>query len=186
MGAQLQSLAAQSAAQPNTGYNTTAGANFNYTAPSTPYWGTYINTPALGSKPQATTTTTTTPTTTTSGQYRDYENNQNGRGKESRGGQVYYDSQKGQYYTLNGTEGSAIASAGKNRTYIGTSPTGTGTSSTAGMSALQDYGTYIPPSMMPNVNAYLLSPDALVNAGQQAGLTSSGAARFTGTGLLAK
>jgi len=46
-------------------------------------------------------------------------------------------------------------------------------------SPLPNYSMYIPPEMMPNINAYLNSPNSLLGAMQDSGLPSSGAGRFS-------
>jgi hypothetical protein len=46
-------------------------------------------------------------------------------------------------------------------------------------SPLPNYSMYIPPAMMPNVNAYLNSPNSLLGQMQDSGLPSSGAGRFS-------
>jgi hypothetical protein len=43
---------------------------------------------------------------------------------------------------------------------------------------LPNYSMYIAPDQMPDVNAYLYSPNSLLGAMQGAGITSSGAGRF--------
>lgn len=45
-------------------------------------------------------------------------------------------------------------------------------------SPLPNYAMYIAPDQMPDVNAYLYSPNSLLGAMQDAGITSSGAGRF--------
>ena len=66
------------------GVATTVGQNFNQTTNTAPYWGTY--TAPVNINPSNTAQTTQTPTNTYNGS----------------GGQVYYDAEKGQYYTLGG------------------------------------------------------------------------------------
>lgn len=53
------------------------------------------------------------------------------------------------------------------------------TSSFDNPSPLPNYSMYIPPSMMPNINAYLQSPNSLLSAMQDAGISSAGAGRFS-------
>jgi hypothetical protein len=144
----------------NNGYNTTLGNNFNYTTPTTPYWGTYIAPKA----PPAPVPVTTKKS-----------NNNSGGGREGgQGGQVYYDARTGQYYTQNPT---VWGTNNGTKNYIGTSPTGKNKDNPAD-AVLQDYGTYIPPEMMPDVNASLLNPNALLGAMQSAGIPMAGAGRF--------
>lgn len=44
---------------------------------------------------------------------------------------------------------------------------------------LPNYRMYIPPEMMPNINAYLQSPNSLLGEMQNAGIPSAGAGRFS-------
>lgn len=51
-------------------------------------------------------------------------------------------------------------------------------------SPLPNYAMYVAPSQMPDVNAYLYSPNSLLGAMQDAGITSSGAGRYANLSLL--
>ena len=51
-------------------------------------------------------------------------------------------------------------------------------------SPLPNYSMYIAPDQMPDVNAYLYSPNSLLGAMQNAGITSSGAGRYANLSLL--
>ena len=49
---------------------------------------------------------------------------------------------------------------------------------------LPNYTMYVAPDQMPDVNAYLYSPNSLLGAMQDAGITSSGAGRYANLSLL--
>lgn len=53
------------------------------------------------------------------------------------------------------------------------------TSSFDNPSPLPNYSMYIPPAMMPDINAYLANPNSLLGAMQDAGISSAGAGRFS-------
>lgn len=146
------------------GYTTTQGDNFNYTTPNAPYAGTY--TAPMNINP--TNTAKTTPSTKSN--------------PFNKGGQVYYDPEKGQYYTQDNSLVSVMFGGNTNgRSYMGSSPTessGSG-SSFDNPSALPNYAMYIPPSQMPDINAYLQNPNSLLGALQSAGVPSAGAGRFS-------
>ena len=167
----LQDLANQGAtqnAQQNTmpvyqggGVATTQGQNFNQTTNVAPYWGGY--TAPVNINASNTAQTTQAPENT----YR------------GSGGQVYYDPQKGQYYTQN-----AGVWGGSNGTknYIGSSLKGSGDSNQDSFnnpSPLPSYSMYIAPEHMPDINAYLQNPNSLLGALQSSGVPSAGAGRYS-------
>lgn len=166
MGAGIQQLINQSAMQnanlptyQQGGVATTVGQNFNQTTNTAPYWGTY--TAPVNINPSNTAQTTQTPTNT----YR------------GSGGQVYYDAEKGQYYTLGGN-----GFFNNERNYIGSSlkkSTDSNQSSFDNPSPLPSYSMYIPPEQMPDINAYLANPNSLLGAMQSSGVPMAGAGRFS-------
>jgi hypothetical protein len=100
----------------------------------------------------------------------------------NKGGQVYYDPEKGQYYTQDNSLVSVMFGGNTNgRSYMGSSPTGSSGSGSSfdNPSALPNYAMYIPPSQMPDINAYLQNPNSLLGALQSAGVPSAGAGRFS-------
>ena len=149
------------------GYTTTQGDNFNYTTPDAPYAGTYtapVNINSSGA-PQ---TVSTPPSNSYKG----------------GGGQVFYDPQKGQYYTqAPSVMGSMYGATGNmgTRNYIGSSPRGSrgAEGSFENPSPLPNYSMYIAPEQMPDINAYLQNPNSLLGALQSAGVPSAGAGRFS-------
>lgn len=155
------------------GYKTTQGNEFNYTTPKAPFWGTYTA-PININPPQA----ETTPTKSTS-------SNPFSSLAGPAGGPVYYDATRGEYYTQSYSPLSVFSAPGSSingRTYIGTSPTGSKTSSSSSFdnpSPLPNYSMYIPPSQMPDVNAYLGDPNSLLSSFRNAGVPISGAGRFS-------
>jgi hypothetical protein len=58
-------------------------------------------------------------------------------------------------------------------------PKDSNTSSFNNPSPLPNYSMYIPPAMMPDINAYLQSPNSLLSSMQDAGIPSAGAGRFS-------
>lgn len=60
-----------------------------------------------------------------------------------------------------------------------TKPKDSNQSSFDNPSALPNYAMYIPPSQMPDINAYLQNPNSLLGALQSAGVPSAGAGRFS-------
>lgn len=143
------------------GYTTTQGANFNYTTPNAPYWGTYVD-------PVNVSPTTQVETTTPAPKYR------------GSGGQVYYDPQRGQYYTQD-TGIMNVFLGGNGRNYIGSSPKGSKSSEDSfdNQTKLPSYSSYIPPEQMPNINAYLADPNSLLGAMQDAEIPMAGAGRYS-------
>jgi len=107
------------------------------------------------------------------------------------GGQVYYDSQKGQYYTTNqpqqsdnflsqlfGQSPEFSAMMNGNRKYIGTNPLNNTYNPMQVDSSMAPYPTT--ESLFPTLNAQLAQNLQNINAGQQ----SSGAGRFVAPSLL--
>lgn len=167
---------------PQGAYNTTVNndllpqvGNFNFTQPNAPYWGTY--TQPMNINPSQTPAPEAAPSTATS------TNNagplppqyvQPLRNPFAYTGIVSeFSDGLGQIYEspeLNGV----------------TSSTGSTTGSTTkkeygfdNPAPLPNYSMYIPPSMMPNVNAYLSNPSSLLSTMQNAGIQSAGAGRFS-------
>jgi hypothetical protein len=149
------------------GYTTTAGENFNYTTPNAPYWGTYVD----SVQP------TSTSQTSSNSQENDFNDFNNVFG--NKGGQVFYDPQRGQYYTQN-TSPMGYMFGGGNRNYIGSSKKGHKESGDSfdNQTIIPSYSTYIPPSEMPNINAYLGDPNSLLGAMKDAGVPIAGAGRY--------
>lgn len=146
------------------GVATTVGQNFNQTTNTAPYWGTY--TAPLNINPTNVAQTTQTPTNTYKGS----------------GGQVFYDPQKGQYYTKNAGNWNGFGFGEGSRNYIGSSLKGSGDSNQSSFdnpSPLPSYSMYIPPEQMPNINAYLANPNSLLGAMQESGVPMAGAGRFS-------
>jgi hypothetical protein len=142
------------------GVATTQGKNFNQTTNVAPYWGTY--TAPVNINPANTAQTTQAAPENT---------------YQGSGGQVYYDPQKGQYYTQTPT----VWGFGGEKNYIGSSLKGSSDSggSFDNPSPLPNYSMYIPPEHMPDINAYLQNPNSLLGALQSSGVPSAGAGRYS-------
>jgi len=173
----LQNLANQGAVQNATmptyqggGYTTTQGDNFNYTTPNAPYWGGYTAPVNINASNTAQTTQAT-------------ESNPFDMFNKPAGGQVYYDPQKGQYYTQENSPMSYMFGGNTNgRSYIGSSLKGSGDSNQSSFdnpSHLPNYSMYIAPEHMPDINAYLANPNSLLGALQSSGVPSAGAGRYS-------
>lgn len=168
MGAQLQNLYNQGSMQQGNDYNTTLGNYFNQTTPTSPYWGSYtqpLNINPTNTTPAKQTTSTSSPMGTHGG----------------GSGAVFYDANKGQYYTL-GARALGINGGSGAKQYIGTSlndSSNSGGGSFKNPSPLPNYSMYIAPSQMPDINAYLANPNSLLGAMQSAGVPITGAGRFS-------
>jgi hypothetical protein len=173
MGAQLQNLYNQGSMQQGNDYNTTLGNYFNQTTPTSPYWGSYtqpLNINPTNTTPAKQTTSTSSPMGTHGG----------------GSGEVFYDANKGQYYTL-GPRALGIDGGSGAKQYIGTSlndssnnsdSSNSGGGSFKNPSPLPNYSMYTPPEQMPDINAYLYSPNSLLGAMQNSGIPIAGAGRF--------
>lgn len=161
---------------PQGAYNTTVNndllpqvGNFNFTQPNAPYWGRY--TQPMNINPSQTSAPEVAPSMSTS--------TNNAGPLSPTANRILYQPQSGgiasamyaqqEQQSQQAQEAQQAQNAtNQNKEYGFDNP-----------APLPNYPMYIPPSMMPNVNAYLSNPSSLLSTMQNAGIQSAGAGRFS-------